>query len=132
MTDKHNNIKPTSSELEVLQILWKNGDSTVKSVNEELNMNKNVGYTTTLKIMQIMYEKGLLDREKSGRSHIYKPVPQKDETQNVLLEKILETAFAGSASKLVMQALGRSKTSKKEIEEIKEYLVKLERGNNES
>ena len=132
MTDKRNNIKPTASELEVLQILWKNGDSTVKSVNDELNTNKNVGYTTTLKIMQIMYEKGLLDREKSGRSHIYKPVPQKDETQNVLLEKILETAFAGSASKLVMQALGRSKTSKKEIEEIKEYLIKLERGNNES
>ncbi len=132
MTDKCNSIKPTASELEVLQILWKNGDSTVKSVNDELNTNKNVGYTTTLKIMQIMYEKGLLDREKSGRSHIYKPVPQKDETQNVLLEKILETAFAGSASKLVMQALGRSKTSKKEIEEIKEYLVKLERGNNES
>ncbi len=132
MTDKRNNIKPTASELEVLQILWKNGDSTVKSVNDELNTNKNVGYTTTLKIMQIMYEKRLLDREKSGRSHIYKPVPQKDETQNVLLEKILETAFAGSASKLIMQALGRSKTSKKEIEEIKEYLIKLERGNNES
>ena len=132
MTDKRNNIKPTASELEVLQILWKNGASTVKSVNDELNKNKIVGYTTTLKIMQIMHEKGLLDREKSGRSHIYKPVPQKDETQNVLLEKILETAFAGSASKLIMQALGRSKTSKKEIEEIKEYLVKLERGNNES
>ena len=108
MTDKCNSVKPTASELEVLQILWKNGASTVKSVNDELNTNKNVGYTTTLKIMQIMYEKGLLDREKSGRSHIYKPVPQKDETQNVLLEKILETAFAGSASKLVMQALGRS------------------------
>jgi len=132
MTDKRYKIKPTASELEVLQILWKNGDSTVKSVNDELNTNKNVGYTTTLKIMQIMYEKGLLDRKKSGRSHIYKPVPQKDETQNVLLEKILETAFAGSASKLIMQALGRSKTSKKEIEEIKEYLVKLERGNSES
>ena len=132
MTDKRNNIKPTASELEVLQILWENGPSTVKSVNDELNNNKNVGYTTTLKIMQIMHEKGLLDREKSGRSHIYKPVPQKDETQNVLLEKILETAFAGSASKLIMQALGRSKTSKKEIEEIKEYLIKLERGNNES
>ncbi|MEN8194398.1 MAG: BlaI/MecI/CopY family transcriptional regulator [Bacteroidota bacterium] len=126
------NIKPTSAELEILQILWENGNSTVKFINDELNRNKNVGYTTTLKIMQIMFEKGLLDRERSGRSHIYKPVPQKDETQNVLLEKILETAFAGSASKLVMQALGRSKTSKKEIEEIKEYLAKLEGENNES
>ena len=132
MTNKSSNIKPTGSELEVLQLLWENGESTVKSVNAELNKNKNVGYTTTLKIMQIMYEKGLLDRRKSSRSHIYKPIPQKDETQNVLLEKILETAFAGSASKLVMQALGRSKTSKKEIEEIKEYLTKLEGENNES
>ena len=125
------NIKPTGAELEVLQILWKNGDSTVKSINDELNKNKKVGYTTTLKIMQIMYKKRLLNRERSGRSHIYKPVPQKDETQNVLLEKILETAFAGSASKLVMHALGRSKTSRKEIEEIKEYLTKLDGQKNE-
>ena len=122
----NSNIKPTGAELEVLQILWKNGASTVKSINDELNKNKKVGYTTTLKIMQIMYKKRLLDRERSGRSHIYKPVPQKDETQNVLLEKILETAFAGSASKLVMHALGRSETSRKEIEEIKEYLTKLD------
>ena len=132
MTNKSNNIKPTGSELEVLQLLWENGASTVRSLNDELNKNKNVGFTTTLKIMQIMCEKGLLDRKRSGRSHIYKPIHQKDETQNVLLEKILETAFAGSASKLVMQALGRSKTSKKEIEEIKEYLAKLEGENNES
>ena len=127
----NSNIKPTGAELEVLQILWKNGASTVKSINDELNKNKKVGYTTTLKIMQIMYKKRLLDRERSGRSHIYKPVPQKDETQNVLLEKILETAFAGSASKLVMHALGRSKTSRKEIEEIKEYLTKLDGQKNE-
>ena len=127
----NSNIKPTGAELEVLQILWKNGDSTVKSINDELNKNKKVGYTTTLKIMQIMYKKRLLNRERSGRSHIYKPVPQKDETQNVLLEKILETAFAGSASKLVMHALGRSKTSRKEIEEIKEYLTKLDGQKNE-
>ena len=127
----NSNIKPTGAELEVLQILWKKGASTVKFVNDELNKNKVVGYTTTLKIMQIMYKKRLLDRERSDRSHIYKPVPQKDETQNVLLEKILETAFAGSASKLVMQAIGRSKTSRKEIEEIKEYLTKLDGQKNE-
>ena len=127
----NSNIKPTGAELEVLQILWKNGASTVKSINDELNKNKKVGYTTTLKIMQIMYKKRLLNRERSGRSHIYKPVPQKDETQNVLLEKILETAFAGSASKLVMHALGRSETSRKEIEEIKEYLTKLDGQKNE-
>lgn len=127
----NSNIKPTGAELEILQILWKNGASTVKSINDELNKNKKVGYTTTLKIMQIMYKKRLLNRERSGRSHIYKPVPQKGETQNVLLEKILETAFAGSASKLVMHALGRSETSRKEIEEIKEYLTKLDGQKNE-
>lgn len=129
---ENSNIKPTASELEVLQILWENGPSTVKFVNDELSKKKKVGYTTTLKIMQIMNEKKILEREKLGRSHIYKPVSQKDETQNLLLEKVLETAFGGSASKLVMQALGRTNTSKEEIEEIKKYLEKVERDNNES
>ncbi len=129
---ENSNIKPTASELEVLQILWENGPSTVKFVNDQLSKKKEVGYTTTLKIMQIMNEKKILEREKSGRSHIYKPVSQKDETQNLLLEKVLETAFGGSASKLVMQALGRTKTSKEEIEEIKKYIEKVERDNYES
>lgn len=129
---ENSNIKPTASELEILQILWEYGPSTVKFVNDQLSKKKEVGYTTTLKIMQIMNEKKILEREKSGRSHIYKPVSQKDETQNLLLEKVLETAFGGSASKLVMQALGRTNTSKEEIEEIKKYLEKVERDNNES
>jgi len=128
---ENSNIKPTASELEILQILWENGPSTVKFVNDKLSKKKEVGYTTTLKIMQIMNDKKILEREKSGRSHIYKPVSQKDETQNLLLEKVLETAFGGSASKLVMQALGRTKTSKEEIEEIKKYIEKVERDNNE-
>lgn len=121
--------KPTSSELEILQILWENGPSSVKFVNEKLSENKEVGYTTTLKIMQIMHDKNLLTREKSGRSHIYKALTKEKETQKVLLDKIMDTAFGGSASKLVMQALGNRKTSKEEIDEIRELLDKLENEN---
>jgi len=124
--------KPTASELEILSIIWENGPSTVKLVNDKLNENKYVGYTTTLKIMQIMFEKKILTRAKSGRSHIYNAAVQKDETQGILLEKILESAFSGSASKLVMQAIGREKTSQKEIDEIKKYLALIESEKNGS
>ena len=129
---KNKNSKPTSAELEILQILWRNGEATVKTVNDLLTKRKEVGYTTTLKIMQIMFEKGLLEREKDGRSHIYKPVKKESETQNVMLEKVLETAFGGSASKLVMQALGRSKTSEAELQEIKHFIEQMEKERNES
>ena len=125
MTQKE--IKPTEAELEILQVLWQNGPSTVKFVNDELNKKKETGYTTTLKMMQIMFEKKLVQREKSGRSHIYKAAFKQEETQQVLLDKILDTAFGGSAGKLVMQALGNKKTSKKELEEIKQLIEKLER-----
>jgi predicted transcriptional regulator len=126
------NTKPTSAELEILQILWQNDSATVKTINEKLNKKKPVGYTTTLKIMQIMLEKGLLEREKEGRSHIYKAVKKQSETQNVLLEKVLETAFGGSASKLVMQAIGRDKTSDEELKEIKKFILQMEKERNES
>ena len=124
--------KPTESEMEILQILWENGPSTVKSVNDILNLKKEVGYTTTLKIMQIMHEKAFLERKRNGRSHIYKAILKEKELQNQLLDKILDTAFGGSASKLVMQAIGRTKTSKKEIDEIKKFLEKMERESDES
>ncbi|PIQ07997.1 MAG: transcriptional regulator [Ignavibacteriales bacterium CG18_big_fil_WC_8_21_14_2_50_31_20] len=123
---KDKNIKPTDSELEILQILWKSGYSTVKNVNDELNKLRSVGYTTTLKTMQIMFEKELLGRERSGRSHTYVPLIKENETKNMLLDKVLQTVFAGSASKLVMQALGQNKASKKEISEIKKFLNDLE------
>ena len=131
MVKKKDN-KPTSAELEILQILWENGSATVKVINDILNKKKDVGYTTTLKIMQIMFEKGLLGREKEGRSHIYKAVKEQSETQNALLEKVLETAFSGSASKLVMQAIGRTKTSEDELNEIKMFIEQLEKDRNES
>ncbi len=125
-TMKDINPKPTDSELEILQILWKTGASTVKEVNDELNKLRPVGYTTTLKIMQIMYEKEFLRRERSGRSHIYSADIKENDTKNILLDKVLQTVFAGSASKLVMQALGQNKTSKKEISEIKKFINDLE------
>ncbi|HKI79523.1 MAG TPA: BlaI/MecI/CopY family transcriptional regulator [Ignavibacteriaceae bacterium] len=120
--------KPTEAELEILHILWENGPSTVRFINDVLNKKKAVGYTTTLKIMQIMSEKNLVTRDEENRSHIYSAAYKEDETQKVLLDKFLESAFGGSASKLVMQALGNRKTSKREIEEIREFLDKIEGG----
>ena len=120
--------KPTEAELEILQILWDSGPTTVRFVNDKLNLRKEVGYTTTLKIMQIMTEKNLLSRDEENKSHIYSAVYKKDETQKVLLDKFLESTFGGSASKLVLQALGNRKTSKKEIEEIRKFLDKIEGG----
>jgi predicted transcriptional regulator len=118
--------KPTESELEILTLLWANGPLTVKVVNDILSEHKEVGYTTTLKIMQIMFDKNILKREKSGRSHIYEALIRKEDTQGMLLEKILETAFSGSASKLVMQAIGRKKTTRNEINEIKNFIAMME------
>jgi predicted transcriptional regulator len=125
---KKSSPKPTAAELEILQILWESGPATVRFVNDKLNLKKEVGYTTTLKIMQIMVEKMLLMRDEENKRHIYSAIYKKDETQKVLLDKFLESAFGGSASKLVMQALGNRKTSKKEIEEIRKFLDKIEGG----
>jgi BlaI family penicillinase repressor len=121
-------IKPTAAELEVLQILWKYKSATVKFVHEKINHKKNVGYTTTLKIMQNMAAKNILKRELKGKSHVYIPVLKQEETQNLLLNGFLETAFSGSASKLVMQVLGNHKTSKEELKQIKELINKLDGG----
>ena len=120
-------LKPTDSELEILGVLWENGASTVKFINDKLNEKKEVGYTTTLKLMQIMHDKGLLERDSTARSHIYKPLISKEETQRVLMDKLLDTAFGGSAMKLVMQALGNKTASSKEIKEIRELLDKIEK-----
>ena len=125
---KKSSPKPTEAELEILQILWDSGPTTVRFVNDKLNLRKEVGYTTTLKIMQIMTEKNLLARDEENKSHIYSAVYKKDETQKVLLDKFLESTFGGSASKLVLQALGNRKTSKKEIEEIRKFLDEIEGG----
>lgn len=119
--------KPTDSELEILRILWQNGASTVKTVNEKLNEKKETGYTTTLKMLQIMYEKNLVERDENERSHVYKSAIDQNKIQKVLLDKFLETAFSGSAANLVMQVLGNSQPSKEELKNIKELLDKIER-----
>ena len=119
--------RPTDSELEILRILWENGASTVKTVNEKLNEKKESGYTTTLKMLQIMYEKKLVVRDENERSHVYKAAIKQDEIQKVLLDKLLTTAFSGSAANLVMQALGNSQPSKEELKKIKELLNQIER-----
>ena len=118
--------RPTEAELEILQILWKHGPCTVRFINDRLNQKKTVGYTTTLKIMQLMFEKKLLERDESTRSHLYRVVVQENETQGLLLDRFLETAFGGSALKLVMQALGNHKASKEEISQIRDLLDNLE------
>lgn len=119
-------LKPTESELEILQVLWDKGPSSVRNVNDELNESRNVGYTTTLKMMQIMSEKGLAERDTSQRTHIYNAVSKQGETQSVLLGEFLDSAFRGSAKKLVLQALGNHNTTKDELLEIKSLIEKLE------
>ena len=114
--------KPTESELEILQILWKMGQATVREVHDELAKNKAAGYTTTLKLMQIMDEKGLVERDTNAKSHVYKARYSQQKAQTSALDKILNTVFEGSTSGLVIQALGRHSASKDEIEAIKKYL----------
>jgi len=119
-------IKPTESELEILNILWNEGPSNVRSVNNIINQQKEVGYTTTLKLMQIMTQKGLVERDETARTHIYSAKVKAEDIQGEMLDKLLNTAFGGSASKLVLSALGSGKTSAKELEEIKALIQKLE------
>jgi len=118
--------KPTAAELEILQVLWQQGSATVRVVNTKLNEVKQVGYTTTLKIMQIMFEKGMLLRKKERRSHIYKPAFKKEKMQNIMLQTFVEKTFGGSSAELVMQALGNHKTSVEELKKIRELLDRIE------
>lgn len=122
-------IKPTESELEILQILWLNGTATVREVHEELSKTKDAGYTTTLKLMQIMHEKGLVKRDESMRTHIYQPAVNKEKTQKHLLGKMIDNLFGGSSSQLVLQALGNSnsKVSATELEEIQKLIDNLKK-----
>jgi predicted transcriptional regulator len=118
--------KPTESELEILQVLWKNGPSSVRMVNDVLNKAREVGYTTTLKLMQIMHEKGLVSRNTESRSHIYTAMVSQESVQSQMLTKFLNQAFQGSASKLVMQLLGQHSASQEELVEIRKLIDSLE------
>ena len=122
----NNTTRPTESELEILQVLWAKGPGTVRQVNEELNKKRPIGYTTSLKLMQIMTSKGLLRRNTEQKTHIYHPAIKKEEIQQQLLDRLLDSAFGGSAQKLVMQALGNHKASKSELEEIKKLINEME------
>ena len=120
-------MKPTDAELEILKVLWTKKSATVREVNEVLNETREVGYTTTLKMMQLMAQKGMLNRDESTRTHIYSAVVAQNNVQNHMLDQLMETAFGGSASKLVLNALGRSKASQQELDEIKALIEKLEK-----
>jgi BlaI family penicillinase repressor len=126
MKDQNKQLDPTKSELEILQVLWENGPSTVRDVNNELLKQKDVNYTTTLKLMQIMADKGILARDESQMKHIYSVAEDEQKTKEHLLDKFVDSMYKGSASKLVMQLLGNKKTSQQELQEIKDLLKKLE------
>jgi predicted transcriptional regulator len=115
-------LKPTESELEILQILWQLGPSTVRTVHEILLSTKDAGYTTTLKLMQIMHEKGLVARNQARKTHVYTAIAKKTETQQQLAGKMMNALFQGSASQLLMHAIGDSKPSKQEIDAIQKLL----------
>jgi len=118
--------KPTESELEILQVLWQHGPSTVRFVNDQLSQKRDVGYTTTLKLLQLMLEKGLVYRDDDTRTHIYRSAVRQEETQGLLLDRFVDTAFGGSAMKLVMQALGNRRTSREELDQIRSLLNEIE------
>jgi predicted transcriptional regulator len=133
--------KPTDSELEILHILWEQGPSTVRTVNDLLNERRksglaaarslaksieSAGYTTTLKMMQLMFEKGLLTRREDGRTHIYDAAVREEDTQSLLLQQFVDNAFRGSTTRLVLQALGNHEASPAELDEIKALIAQLE------
>ena len=129
MANSEHYIKPTESELEILQVLWSEGNATVRKVHEAMAGFKDAGYTTTLKLMQIMFEKKLVTRTEEGRYHLYQAAVSEDETQQQLLDIFVDTAFKGSAMKLVMQALGNHQSSAEELDEIKKLIAQLEQNN---
>ncbi len=125
MADKK--IKPTEGELEILSILWDKENATVRDVHECINLVKESGYTTTLKLMQIMFEKGLAGRDESNRKHIYFPLVSKAGTQEQLVDKMVQTLFNGNRTALVMQALGQHQPSADEIDAIQQLLNELKK-----
>lgn len=120
--------RPTDAELAILRVLWDRGACTVRDVHEALDAEKGVGYTTTLKLLQRMSEKGLVERDESRRSHVYEARSREEPTQRRLVADLLSKAFAGSTASLVMQALSAKKASKKDLAEIRQLLDEMEKG----
>lgn len=121
-------MKPTESELEILKVLWDHGNSTVRQVHEILSANteKEIGYTTVLKLMQIMHGKGLLSRDETNKTHIYQAELSRTLAEKQMVSKFIKDLFDGSAARLVMQALGNHRASDSEIKKIKQLLEDLE------
>ena len=117
---------PTKGEMEVLQILWQHGPSTVRFVHDTLNEQKTaVQYTSTLKLMQVMTEKGMLERDETNMKHIYRPALEEDKTKGAMLERFVESMYNGSVSNMMLALLGTDKTSKEELEKVKALLNKM-------
>jgi predicted transcriptional regulator len=125
---KQNVRRPTDAELTILQVLWDRGPTTVREVYKILNSGKEVGYTTVLKLMQIMTEKGLVERDEDCRPQLYRPCLPRDQTERQLIKDLVDRAFGGSAKRLVMQALEVKKASPRELAQIEKLLNKLGRG----
>ena len=118
-------MEPTRSELEILQVLWQYGPNTVRFVNDRLNEQKReVNYASTLKLMQIMAEKGLLQRDESQVKHIYSPASEEDKTKDLLLDRFVDSLFNGSVSSLMLHLLDNQKASQKELDDIRKLLNK--------
>ena len=119
-------MKPTESELEILQLLWEHGPLTVRELNDIHNKQRRVGYTTSLKMMQIMTEKGMLTRDTTRRSHIYAPALLPEDVQTNILDHVLKTVFMGDRSRMLIQALGNHPVSSEELSELKAIIKKME------
>lgn len=119
--------KPTDAELAILRVLWERGPSTVREVTDAIQEERGTGYTTALKLMQIMTDKGLVQRDDSNRSHVYEAVVPAEETQRQLVGDLLERAFGGSAQQLVLQALSGRKASRADLAEIRKLLDEMEK-----
>jgi BlaI family transcriptional regulator, penicillinase repressor len=121
-------VRPTDAELSILLVLWERGPATVKQVHDAVSRTRAVGYTTVLKFMQIMVEKGLLTRDASTFAHTYRAAIPQERTERTLVADLLDRAFAGSTSRLVLRALAAKKASPEELAEIRKILRKHERG----
>ena len=120
--------RPTDAELAILRVLWSRGPSTVRQVHEAISRDRETGYTTVLKLMQIMTEKGLVERDESERTHVYQARFTQEATQQRLVSDLLDKAFGGSASQLVMRALAAKPASADELAQIRKLLDELEGG----
>jgi predicted transcriptional regulator len=125
---KRKSNRPTDAELAILRVLWRLESATVRQVRDELNKVRTTGYTTVLKLMQIMTEKGLVTRDETNRSHVYTPYKSEDQTQRLLVRDLLDRAFGGATHKMVMQALSEKQASPEELAEIRQMLDDHQQG----